>query len=75
MRMVTCNNGHYYDQEKNATCPYCANNSGGMMFKQNRQYSKVEEMKKELLFIKLLHLVMMKKQSIIHRGIKCTCSK
>jgi len=28
MRMVTCNNGHYYDQEKNATCPYCANNSG-----------------------------------------------
>ncbi len=28
MRMVTCNNGHYYDQEKNATCPYCANNGG-----------------------------------------------
>jgi len=28
MRMVTCDNGHYYDQEKNATCPYCANNSG-----------------------------------------------
>ncbi len=28
MRMVTCNNGHYYDQEKNATCPYCANGSG-----------------------------------------------
>lgn len=28
MRMVTCNNGHYYDQEKNATCPYCANNTG-----------------------------------------------
>jgi hypothetical protein len=26
--MVTCNNGHYYDQEKNATCPYCANNGG-----------------------------------------------
>jgi hypothetical protein len=26
--MVTCNNGHYYDQEKNATCPYCANNTG-----------------------------------------------
>jgi len=25
--MVTCNNGHYYDQEKNATCPYCS--SGG----------------------------------------------
>ena len=28
MRMVTCSNGHYYDQEKNATCPYCANNGG-----------------------------------------------
>lgn len=28
MRMVTCNNGHYYDQEKNSTCPYCANNGG-----------------------------------------------
>lgn len=28
MRMVTCNNGHYYDQEKNANCPYCSNNSG-----------------------------------------------
>jgi len=28
MRMVTCNNGHYYDQEKNTTCPYCANNGG-----------------------------------------------
>ncbi len=28
MRMVTCENGHYYDQEKNATCPYCANNAG-----------------------------------------------
>ena len=28
MRMVTCNNGHYYDQEKNPTCPYCANSSG-----------------------------------------------
>jgi hypothetical protein len=26
--MVTCENGHYYDQEKNATCPYCANNAG-----------------------------------------------
>ena len=28
MRMVTCSNGHYYDQEKNATCPYCANGAG-----------------------------------------------
>ena len=28
MRMVTCNNGHYYDQEKNVNCPYCSNNSG-----------------------------------------------
>jgi hypothetical protein len=26
--MVTCSNGHYYDQEKNPTCPYCANSSG-----------------------------------------------
>jgi hypothetical protein len=26
--MVTCANGHYYDQEKNATCPYCANTGG-----------------------------------------------
>jgi hypothetical protein len=26
--MVTCANGHYYDQEKNATCPYCANAGG-----------------------------------------------
>lgn len=28
MRMDTCVNGHYYDQEKNASCPYCSNNLG-----------------------------------------------
>ena len=28
MRMVTCSNGHYYDQDKYATCPYCANGAG-----------------------------------------------
>ena len=26
MRMTTCTNGHYYDNETNASCPYC---SGG----------------------------------------------
>ncbi len=25
MNMVTCKDGHYYDQDKNAVCPYCAN--------------------------------------------------
>ncbi len=34
MRMVTCNNGHYYDQEKNANCPYCSN-AGSMSINQN----------------------------------------
>ena len=28
MRMVTCDSGHYYDQEKNANCPYCTNSAG-----------------------------------------------
>ena len=28
MRMVTCDNGHYYDEEKYPTCPYCTNTSG-----------------------------------------------
>jgi len=28
MRMVTCNNGHYYDADKYSTCPYCANGAG-----------------------------------------------
>jgi len=28
MRMVTCRNGHYYDQEKYSTCPYCSNTTG-----------------------------------------------
>ncbi len=23
MRMTTCDNGHYYDNQKNASCPYC----------------------------------------------------
>lgn len=25
MDMIKCQNGHYYDAEKNSTCPYCAN--------------------------------------------------
>jgi hypothetical protein len=26
--MVTCDNGHYYDADKYANCPYCANGAG-----------------------------------------------
>ncbi len=44
MRMVTCNNGHYYDQEKNVNCPYC-NNTVGMNMNNNGSDSSIQEEK------------------------------
>jgi len=50
MRMVTCNNGHYYDQEKNATCPYCANNSGIDVATKQTVFQGVDEEEKTALY-------------------------
>lgn len=30
MRMKPCNNGHYYDQDKNSSCPYCSDSDSGL---------------------------------------------
>jgi hypothetical protein len=48
--MVTCNNGHYYDQEKNATCPYCANNSGIDVATKQTVFQGVDEEEKTALY-------------------------
>ena len=29
-RMGSCKNGHYYDQQKNSSCPYCNNSQSGL---------------------------------------------
>ena len=29
-RMGSCENGHYYDQHKNSSCPYCTNSQSGL---------------------------------------------
>lgn len=48
MRMVTCNNGHYFDQEKNANCPYCANSSGVEVRTKQTVFQGAEEEKTAL---------------------------
>jgi len=50
MRMVTCNNGHYYDQEKNAICPYCANNSGIDVQTKQTVFQGADEEEKTALY-------------------------
>ncbi len=50
MRMVTCDNGHYYDQEKNSTCPYCANSSGIDIKTKKTLVQGVDESEKTALY-------------------------
>jgi len=50
MRMVTCNNGHYYDQEKNVNCPYCANTTNIHMPEQQSSFQMSDESEKTALY-------------------------
>ncbi len=50
MRMVTCDNGHYYDQEKNATCPYCASSTGLNFGGGNTSIASADDSEKTALY-------------------------
>ena len=51
MRMTTCNYGHYYDQEKHASCPYCANINGAAGdATQQTAYAEMDDNEKTSLY-------------------------